>query len=77
MQGNMDKSILGTGGGGLVHTVFNEHGPEAARVLLGQIQSLSNVWILHISFTVGVGDTIADRDTLKTVRTHNICYLFC
>ena len=68
LSGTIDKNTLGTGAGGLIHVVFNEHGPETIRVLFNQIQKLSNYWILHHGFTVGVGDTIPDKETLQSVN---------
>jgi len=67
LSGTMDKKTLGTGGGGLVHVVCNDRTPEVARVMFNNIQKVANYWILHRSFTVGVGDTVADKRTLETV----------
>jgi DNA-directed RNA polymerase II subunit RPB1 len=67
MSGTMDKKTLGNNGGGLVHVVCNELGPEIARVMFNQIQKITNYWILQRSFTVGVGDTVADKHTLANV----------
>ena len=67
LSGNIDKKTLGTSGGGLVHVVFNQKGPEAARILLNQVQQVTNYWILQHSFTVGIGDTVADTLTLEKV----------
>ncbi|GBG34377.1 DNA-directed RNA polymerase subunit [Hondaea fermentalgiana] len=68
ITGIIDKSTLGAKQGGLIHTCFNEMGPEVTRVLMNQIQKLSNHFILHHGFTVGVGDTVADDATLAKVR---------
>jgi DNA-directed RNA polymerase II subunit RPB1 len=67
LSGTMDKKTLGTGGGGLVHVVCNERGPEVARIMFNQIQKVTNYWILQRSFTVGIGDTVADKRTLQVV----------
>lgn len=68
ITGIIDKSTLGAKQGGLVHTCFNEMGPEVTRILMNQIQKISNHFILHYGFTVGVGDTVADDATLAKVR---------
>jgi len=68
VTGIIDKATLGTKQGGLVHTCFNELGPEITRIMMNQIQKLSNHFILHQGFTVGVGDTVADDATLAKVR---------
>ncbi|CAK8998724.1 DNA-directed RNA polymerase II subunit RPB1 (RNA polymerase II subunit B1) (DNA-directed RNA polymerase III largest subunit) [Durusdinium trenchii] len=68
LTGIIDKGTLGAKQGGLIHTSFNELGPEPTRVLMNQIQKISNHFILHFGFTVGVGDTVADDRTLAKVR---------
>jgi len=66
--GIIDKGSLGAKAGGLIHICFNEKGAEATRILMNQIQKITNHFVLHHGFTVGVGDTIADDDTLMEVR---------
>eukprot|EP00516_Mucochytrium_quahogii_P003774 CAMPEP_0203749584 /NCGR_PEP_ID=MMETSP0098-20131031/4087_1 /ASSEMBLY_ACC=CAM_ASM_000208 /TAXON_ID=96639 /ORGANISM=" , Strain NY0313808BC1" /LENGTH=1760 /DNA_ID=CAMNT_0050638661 /DNA_START=192 /DNA_END=5474 /DNA_ORIENTATION=+ len=68
ITGIIDKATLGAKQGGLIHICFNELGPEITRILMNQIQKISNHYILHHGFTVGVGDTIADDATLAKVR---------
>jgi len=67
LSGITDKRILGTSQGGLVHVVFNDIGPSAARKLLNNIQKVCNHWMSNNSFTVGVEDSIADHSTLNKV----------
>eukprot|EP00514_Thraustochytrium_sp_LLF1b_P002088 CAMPEP_0184516942 /NCGR_PEP_ID=MMETSP0198_2-20121128/5298_1 /TAXON_ID=1112570 /ORGANISM="Thraustochytrium sp., Strain LLF1b" /LENGTH=1771 /DNA_ID=CAMNT_0026907297 /DNA_START=225 /DNA_END=5540 /DNA_ORIENTATION=- len=68
ITGIIDKGTLGAKQNGLIHTCFNELGPEVTRVLMNQIQKISNHFILHFGFTVGIGDTIADHVTLEKVQ---------
>lgn len=47
--GCLCKKTLGTGGGGLVHTVWNELGPDATRYCINNTQFTVNYWLLHVS----------------------------
>ncbi|KAH9259671.1 hypothetical protein BASA81_002093 [Batrachochytrium salamandrivorans] len=67
LMGMIDKKTLGNSQGTLIHVVFNECGPEVARIMFNQIQKVTNYWILQRSYTVGVGDTIADNKVLDKV----------
>lgn len=68
VSGTLCKQSLGAGGQGLIHTIWLEHGPNAARDFLTETQSLVNQWLLQHGFTIGIGDTIADDETMKTIR---------
>ena len=57
--------------GGLVHVVFREKGPEATRQLFTGLQMIVNFWLFHNGFSIGIGDTIADHNTLSCI-TQNI-----
>ncbi|KAJ1905821.1 DNA-directed RNA polymerase II core subunit rpo21 [Coemansia sp. IMI 209127] len=66
--GILDKRAVGASAGGLVHTIFNEFGSEAARRFLDGTQRVVNNWFLHSSFSVGIGDTIADHKAMEGVE---------
>lgn len=68
LTGTLCKRTVGTGGGGLIHVIWEEHGPAAARSFLNQTQLLVNYWLLQHSFSVGIGDTIADEATMHTIN---------
>ncbi|KAG6434490.1 hypothetical protein SASPL_106127 [Salvia splendens] len=44
-----------------------EVGPDAARKFLGHTQWLVNYWLLQNAFSMGIGDTIADHDTMTKI----------
>ena len=67
LTGTLCKRSLGTSEGSLVHVIWQEHGPEAAKAFLNQTQGVVNYWLLHQGFTIGVEDTIADEDTVETI----------
>ena len=45
-----------------------EVGPDAARKFLGHTQWLVNYWLLQNSFSIGIGDTIADASTMEAIN---------
>ncbi|KAI7903385.1 DNA-directed RNA polymerase II subunit RPB1 [Cokeromyces recurvatus] len=61
------KKTVGTSSGGLVHTIMNELGPEAAKNFLGGTQQVVNYWLLQNGFSIGIGDTIADKTSMATI----------
>jgi len=68
LTGTLCKKTMGSGGGGLIHVTWEEWGPNAARGLISQTQTLVNYWVLHHGFTVGIADTIADDETMYSIN---------
>jgi DNA-directed RNA polymerase II subunit RPB1 len=67
VYGVVDKKTVGASMGGLVHVVFREKGPEATRTLFTGLQTVVNYWLFHHGFSIGIGDTIADRGTMTVI----------
>lgn len=67
MYGVVNKKTIGASAGGLVDIIFKEKGPYACRDFFGNIQKVVNFWLLHNGFSIGIGDTIADADTMNTI----------
>jgi len=65
--GIVEKKTVGASQGGLVHVVFREGGPEATRQLFTGLQMVVNYWLFHNGFSIGIGDTIADRGTMSYI----------
>ena len=69
LAGRMDKSVLGSGGGAMIHVTWLELGPAAAQDLIDQVQVIVNHWLINWGFTIGVADTVAGNDTLLEIDT--------
>jgi len=67
MFGVVNKATVGTSSGGLIHTCMREKGPRECARMIGSIQKVCNYWLLHNGFSIGIGDAIADPDTMKTI----------
>ena len=65
--GMLDKKSLGTSGGSLIHVIWLEHGPPAARAFIGVWQRVVNHWIVNRGYSIGIGDTIADAATMDDI----------
>ena len=71
IEGTLDKKTLGASEGSLIHIIWMEEGPDAARAFLSQTQYLVNYWLLQHGFSIGIGDTVADPDTMQDI-SHTI-----
>ncbi|KAL8542647.1 hypothetical protein ACS0TY_003506 [Phlomoides rotata] len=67
LTGTLCKKTLGTSTGSLIHVIWEEVGPDAARKFLGHTQWLVNYWLLQNAFSIGIGDTIADKATMDKI----------
>ncbi|CAN1226390.1 DNA-directed RNA polymerase II subunit RPB1 [Linum perenne] len=68
LSGTLCKKTLGASSGSLIHVVWEEVGPDAARKFLGHTQWLVNYWLLQQGFSIGIGDTIADASTMEKIN---------
>ena len=68
MFGLLNKKSVGASGGGIIHVIYNEKGWEAAMNFFNGAQTLVNYWLLHNGFSIGIGDTIPDRETISQIE---------
>ena len=68
MYGLMNKKSVGATGGGVVHIIYNEKGWEAAMGFFNGAQTVVNYWLLHNGFSIGIGDTIPDKETISRIE---------
>ncbi|TEB31022.1 beta and beta-prime subunits of DNA dependent RNA-polymerase [Coprinellus micaceus] len=66
-SGIVEKKTVGASQGGLVHVVFRENGPEVTKTLFTGLQMVVNHWLFHNGFSIGIGDTIADANTMSYI----------
>jgi DNA-directed RNA polymerase II subunit RPB1 len=70
IYGLMMKKNIGAAAGGLVHLAYNSMGPEAAMALLNGIQQVVTYWLLQDGHSIGIGDTIPDKQTIEKIQAH-------
>ncbi len=68
VHGCIEKSIIGTSGGSVVHRTWLQIGWEETVRFMNEIQTLVNCWMAQHSYTVSVSDTIADEKTMLSVN---------
>jgi DNA-directed RNA polymerase beta' subunit len=68
IQGVCDVDTYKKTTAGLVHTIFNERGPEETRIFFDNTQKLICEWLLQYGFSVGISDLVIDRDTLAAIK---------
>jgi len=72
VQGNIesgvfDKSLLGSNEQGVIHVIFNEYGPKAAKEFIDNAMALITNWMLISGFSVGISDLIINEDAQKKI----------
>lgn len=67
LAGMMDKAALGDRGGGIIHIIFNEDGWERCAAFIGEVQFVVNYWLTIRGFSVGIGDTVPDQETMNKI----------
>jgi DNA-directed RNA polymerase II subunit RPB1 len=68
MYGLLTKKNVGASSGGIIHIIFNEQGPDAAMAFFNGCQRVINYWLLHHGFSIGIGDTIPDKETIAKIE---------
>ncbi|KAI2638551.1 DNA-directed RNA polymerase II subunit RPB1 [Xylaria nigripes] len=68
--GLLTKKIVGAASGGIVHLCYNELGSDGAMAFLNGCQRVINYWLLHNGHSIGIGDTIPDKDTIGKIQAH-------
>jgi len=68
VEGTIDKKMIGSGMGGLIHTSWLDKGFEENARMMNQTQKLVNYWVLQSSFSIGVIDTLADEATMQQIE---------
>ncbi|AUF82600.1 DNA-directed RNA polymerase II subunit Rpb1 [Tetraselmis virus 1] len=53
---------------GLVHTVYNEHGPRALTDMLDGTQRMVCDWLMQTGFSVGLSDLVVDPDVMEEIE---------
>ena len=62
-SGRLDKSALGATSKGLIHSIYNDFGADAASNFIDNLQNLITEYMKYSSYSVGVSDLIADAAT--------------
>ena len=67
ITGILCKKTMGSGGGGLIHVIWEEWGPPRRRVCVAGAVA-AQLLAAASGFTVGISDTIADDATMHSIN---------
>jgi DNA-directed RNA polymerase beta' subunit len=67
-QGIVDKLIYQNRTKGLIHSIFNECGPDETRMFFDNTQRLCCDWLVNSGFSVGISDLIVNTDTNENLK---------
>eukprot|EP00768_Dysnectes_brevis_P000133 gnl/Dysnectes_brevis/1028_a1146_1678.p1 GENE.gnl/Dysnectes_brevis/1028_a1146_1678~~gnl/Dysnectes_brevis/1028_a1146_1678.p1 ORF type:complete len:2444 (+),score=361.56 gnl/Dysnectes_brevis/1028_a1146_1678:176-7507(+) len=68
LMGVCNKVVVGSSHGSLIHILWKDLSPEAARSFLNGCQRLVNAWLKQNSFSVGIMDMVTRQETQHNVR---------
>ncbi len=68
LSGIICKRTVGTSAGGFVHMIWRDYGPSAARDFIDTTSRVVNQWMLHRSFSVGLGDGITSKKSVASTE---------
>ncbi|KAF1811346.1 beta and beta-prime subunits of DNA dependent RNA-polymerase [Eremomyces bilateralis CBS 781.70] len=68
MYGMLSKKAAGSTPAGIIHVIYNEHGPEVAVNFFNGVQRIVNYWLLHNGFSIGIGDTVPGAKLAQDIQ---------
>ena len=68
LSGTFTKDIYQARTTGLIHSIYNEYGPDETRILFDNTQKLICDWLVLNGFSVGISDLIVDASTSDTFK---------
>lgn len=71
LTGALQKEVVGSGAGGLVHSIWLEISPDATNDFVTTAQRIVNNWLTTNSFTVGAADVVPDNELEDKIRSES------
>lgn len=68
-QGVINKNIYQSMTNGLIHTVYNENGPDECTDFFNNTQKLICDWLVYDGFSVGMSDLMIDPETTEKMKS--------
>ena len=67
-QGIFDKGLFSKTSKGLIHTIYNDLGPQRTNDFINDLQKITNNILLIEGFSIGISDMIADTETNEKIN---------
>jgi DNA-directed RNA polymerase beta' subunit len=73
-QGRIDTKVYQDRTKGLIHSIYNEYGPEETRLFFDNTQQLICNWLVLSGFSVGISDLVIEETTQTALKEviHNM-----
>jgi len=68
ISGGLDKGVFEKTSKGLIHTIYNDLGPQRTNDFINDLQKIVSYFLIIEGFSVGIGDMIADETTNKKIK---------
>ncbi|KAF2758672.1 RNA polymerase II largest subunit [Pseudovirgaria hyperparasitica] len=69
VYGMFKKKTVGASHDGIIQTIYNEKGWQAAVDFFNAAQRIVCYWLLHHGFSIGIGDTVPGPETTKAIQS--------
>ncbi len=67
LSGVFDKEVYQARTKGLVHSIFNEYGPDETRIFFDNTQKIICNWLVLNGFSVGISDLVVDDTSFQEI----------
>jgi len=68
LQGMFDKDTYQARTHGIIHSIYNEYGPEETKVFFDNTQKMICNWLVLNGFSVGISDLVVDDKTMANFK---------
>ena len=68
IQGRIDSKVMNSSTKGLIHIMFNSYGYKRTQLFLDNLQNIVTRYLVLTSFSVGIGDLIANTETNNKIK---------
>ena len=69
LQGRVDTKVYQDRTKGLIHSIYNEYGPDETRQFFDNTQQLICNWLVRSGFSVGISDLVVDEETVDSLKS--------
>ena len=69
LSGGLDKGVFTKTSKGMIHTIYNDLGPDRCKDFIDDLQKIVSYFLLIEGFSVGIGDMVADNKTYQKIST--------
>ena len=61
IKGQLNKKVLGTSQGSLIHVIYNDCGPDETILFINRLQQIVHKWLTIRGFSIGISDMLTPK----------------